>query len=375
VVTKFELREEVRRRILAVVNERQHTTEAEIWRADAPNYLPWEMMVEEIKTLDRQKKLRREVVAPGHILIHSLTASPAASATEAAADQPAPPEQNPVMSDLAVEPATKPPVFPPSDQASEPPAAAAAAPEAAAARPLNSYELRQQRRQERYRELAGKAQREGDASNAAADRIASFIPLGQPILVGHHSEGRHRRDLKRIRRKTAQAIESWEKSEYYSRRAASVGSGGISSDDPDAIAKLKAKLAELEATHAAMKAANKKARGTYPAYALQNSNANLRRVRERIAHLEKAATRETKVIKLDGLTIRHDAEENRVMLLFDQKPTPAILALCKKHGFKWSPSRQANVRFFSNAAIYAAEVISQAFAAQQGEGRGEQGTE
>jgi hypothetical protein len=331
------------------------------------------MMVEEIKTLDRQKKLRREVVAPGHILIHSLTASSVARATEAAADQPAPQAQNPVMA----KPAAEPPALRQSDQASETPATAPAAPEDAAARPLNSYELRQQRRQARYRELAGKAQREGDASNAAADRIASFIPLGQPILVGHHSEGRHRRDLKRIRRKTAQAIESWEKSEYYSHRAASVGTAGISSDDPDAIAKLKAKLADLEATHAEMKAANKQARGSYPAYALQNSNANLRRVRERIAHLEKAATRETKEIKLPGLTIRHDAEENRVMLLFDQKPTPEILALCKKHGFKWSPSRQANVRFFSNAAIYAAEVISQAFAAQQGdpEGREEQGTE
>ena len=290
------------------------------------------------------------------------------------AGQPPTQQQNLVTANLAVEPATAPPVMHQPNPASE----ASAAPEPAAeAKPLNSYERRQQRRQERYGELARKTKREGDAANAAADRIASFIPFGQPILVGHHSEGRHRRDLKRIHRKTEQAIEGWEKSEYYARRAASVGTAGISSDDPDAIEKLKTKLAELEETHAQIKAANKKTPGSYPAYVLQNSNANIRRVRERIAHLEKAATRETTEIELPGLTIRHDVDENRVLLIFDTIPAAAIRKLCKKQGFKWSPSRNAWVRHLSNAAIYAAEIVSQALAAEQPavEGREEQGTE
>ena len=38
------------------------------------------------------------------------------------------------------------------------------------------------------------------------------------------------------------------------RRAASVGSGGISSDDPEAVVKLRERLAELEAEQEAMKA-------------------------------------------------------------------------------------------------------------------------
>lgn len=228
-------------------------------------------------------------------------------------------------------------------------------------KPKNSYEQKQQRRQERYEALAEKAEKEAEAAHQAADRISSFIPFGQPILVGHHSERRHRRDLARIDKKMRQAIEASKKSDYYAQRAASVGQGGISSDDPDAIEKLRDKLAELEERHAQMKAANKQTPGTYPAYALQNSSANLRRYRQRIAHLEKAATRQTAVIELPGLTIRHDVEENRVMLIFAKKPSPEILKLCKKHGFKWSPTRTANVRFLSNAAIYAAEVISQAF--------------
>lgn len=38
-----------------------------------------------------------------------------------------------------------------------------------------------------------------DGAETAYRRIADGIPLGQPILVGHHSEGRHRRDIARMR--------------------------------------------------------------------------------------------------------------------------------------------------------------------------------
>lgn len=234
-------------------------------------------------------------------------------------------------------------------------------------KPKNSYEQKQQERKERYEELAEKAGKKAQSAQQAADRISSFIPFGQPILVGHHSEGRHRRDLKRIQRQTEQAFEAQDKSNYYAQKAASVGSGGISSDDPDAIEKLRAKLAELEASHAAMKAANKQTRGSYPAYALQNSNANIRRVRERIAELEKTATRQTAETKLAGLTIRQDTEENRVMLLFDKRPSSAICAVCRKQGFKWSPTRKAWVRHLNNAGIYAATVVSQTFSKETGE--------
>lgn len=47
-----------------------------------------------------------------------------------------------------------------------------------------------------------------DAGYAAARQIMSFIPPGQPILVGHHSEGRHRRDLKRIDSNMSKAVEA-----------------------------------------------------------------------------------------------------------------------------------------------------------------------
>jgi hypothetical protein len=48
----------------------------EIWQESAPAYLPWNRMLEEIKALDREKKLRLEIVKPGHLIIHSLQDPP-----------------------------------------------------------------------------------------------------------------------------------------------------------------------------------------------------------------------------------------------------------------------------------------------------------
>jgi hypothetical protein len=52
-------------------------------------------------------------------------------------------------------------------------------------------------RAERLTERAQKHAAAADARDAAEHAILDGIPFGQPILVGHHSEGRHRRDLAR----------------------------------------------------------------------------------------------------------------------------------------------------------------------------------
>lgn len=53
------------------------------------------------------------------------------------------------------------------------------------------YYERQEARRERYELRAERARQESDAAARQAEKIASIIPMGQPILVGHHSEGRH----------------------------------------------------------------------------------------------------------------------------------------------------------------------------------------
>lgn len=77
----------------------------------------------------------------------------------------------------------------------------------------------------------------------------------------------------------------------------------------------------------------------YAPFTLSNHNANMRRVKERIAELEHAATRQHKEEQAEGYTYREDPEENRVMFIFDGKPAENVRQLLKSHGFKWSPTR------------------------------------
>src|SRR5262245_23260633 len=118
------------------------------------------------------------------------------------------------------------------------------------------YEDRQEARKDRLLERAAKAEQEGQAAYAAADRIAKTIPLGQPILVGHHSERGHRADLRRIDRGMRKSIEKQKEANEARRRADAVGTGGISSDDPEAVQKLQAKLEELGQRQEWMKKVN-----------------------------------------------------------------------------------------------------------------------
>lgn len=63
---------ELRQRILEIVNRKSGLTDGGIWQESAPKYFPWRAMIEEIKALDKEKKLRLEIVGPGHWIIHSL---------------------------------------------------------------------------------------------------------------------------------------------------------------------------------------------------------------------------------------------------------------------------------------------------------------
>ena len=48
--------------------------------------------------------------------------------------------------------------------------------------------------------------------------MASAIPFGQPILVGHHSEGRDRRYRDRIHNTFGKAFATMDKADYYEER-------------------------------------------------------------------------------------------------------------------------------------------------------------
>lgn len=256
---------------------------------------------------------------------------------------------------------------------------------------MNDYEIRQEEKRQRMMDRAGASRAEARRADKSARRISDGIPLGQPILVGHHSERRHRKDIDRIDRGFRKAHEAEQRAQDLERRAAAVGTGGISADDPDAVDKLVEKLAKMEKKRDRMKEVNKafrksiKASGDgwdvvremmgaenaerlqvysgytadrvpFPKYSLQNLGANIRRVRERIATLKKEQTRTPdEPVKHDGFEIVERPDINRVTVMFDAKPSREICRVMRGNGFRFSRREMAWMRQLNNAGIYAAQ--------------------
>jgi uncharacterized protein DUF3560 len=149
-------------------------------------------------------------------------------------------------------------------------------------------------------------------------------------------------------------------------QAAAVGSGGISSDDPDAVAKLQAQLAEAEAEQQRMTAINKLLWKSdramqpdelgrvlyYAPYQITNNGANIRRLKARIAALPKVAEQEPAFEEIVGDGWRIYAEDNRLCIHFEQRTSKELYKALRSHGFIWSPTRDAFVRKFSTQAVY-----------------------
>ena len=181
-------------------------------------------------------------------------------------------------------------------------------------------------------------------------------------------------------------LEEWNYIQGLLDKIRSVGTGGISSDDPQAVEKLEAKLAALEKHQELMKAANVAIRMKdptegdaklaelgytpediaklrepdfcgrigYPAYLLQNNNANIRRIRGRIEELKKRTENTPEGWEFDGGRVVVNTTENRLQIIFDGKPDADIRTELKGEGFRWAPSQGAWQRQLTNNAMRAA---------------------
>lgn len=79
---------------------------------------------------------------------------------------------------------------------------------------------RAEERAERFEFYSEKRAGDAEVARAAVAAIADNIPLGQPILVGHHSERHARKDAERIENGMRRAVRLWETSKYWTHRAA-----------------------------------------------------------------------------------------------------------------------------------------------------------
>jgi hypothetical protein len=240
------------------------------------------------------------------------------------------------------------------------------------------FESRKERRLDNAHRQGLKNRKLSKSFYERSTSMARCIPMGQPILVGHHSEKRDRRFRKRMWNIMGKSVAANDKAKYYEEKAEAIESNrAIFSDDPDAIDKLKEKIAAAVDRQDFMKAGNKivkskkltieqkieqlKAAGHsamilqpdfcgrvgYADYELTNNNANTRRMKQRLEQLEKALINavdigdtEEEYPDLD-LIVRHARTINRIQLIFSGKPSVQVRNLLKSHGFRWAPSEGA----------------------------------
>ncbi|SDY88980.1 DUF3560 domain-containing protein [Thermoactinomyces sp. DSM 45892] len=241
-----------------------------------------------------------------------------------------------------------------------------------------NYEEKKEQRIERYERLAEKHQ---ELSNAYCNShsIQTLRGMaGEPIKVGHHSEGRHRRLVERGHNDMRKSIDHSKTSEYYIRKAeAARNNKAIYSDDEDAIEKLSMRIEELVEIHETMKTANaeyRKYKGDvdrmsvseriketirrnregvhnpekykpFASYCLTNSNANIKRLKRRLEALQKASQDVTTEITINGITIVDNVEDKRLQMFFNGKPPKEIRTKLKRHGFRWAMSKGAWQRY------------------------------
>lgn len=248
------------------------------------------------------------------------------------------------------------------------------------------YFERKEVRIERLREKADKMRSESVDAFKDARKIQDTIPLGQPILIGHYSEKRARRDRDRIDANIKKSIEKQEQAEYYGDKlAAAKNNTAISSDNPQAIELLEDKISKLKARQQRYKDMNKYYRKhktmqgfedlsdekaeeinkridedysfnkkPAPSYILSNLNAMIKSTEKRLEQLKELDDMEYEEIEFDNCTVISNDETNRVEIHFGYKPDEEVRTLLKRKGFKWSRNNSCWQRLRNKNALYIA---------------------
>lgn len=253
----------------------------------------------------------------------------------------------------------------------------------------HDFEQRKQNRIDHAKKQAVKNEKKSDDLYQQAKKMASAIPFGQPILVGHHSEKADRRYRDKIHNTYGKAFEASDKAKYYEGKAESIESNqAISSDDPQALEKLKKELSNLQANQEFMKAANKCIKKKdmeaflklpfattelweqiskpdrwnqvgFASYSLRNNNSNIARLKNRIAELERIANLQTDEITFHGVRVVQNVEANRLQLFFPGRLSKEDYKKVRQAGFIWCRSEQAFQRLLKPYAFSSAKYLLQ----------------
>jgi hypothetical protein len=252
------------------------------------------------------------------------------------------------------------------------------------------YEERQEAKKDRLEDRAAAKRKQSNEAYTRSHSLVENIPFGQPILVGHHSETRHRNAVDKSWNLLGKSVGLDKEAASLESRASSVGGGGISSTDPEAVTKLKEKLLNLEESQDTMKAVNKIIRSKnmsleqkqqkivndelldvahakeiltpsnfgggvgFASYSLSNNNAEISRLKKRIKSLESLRTSEGISFENDNFSM--NINNGQIVIDFSGgKPNEEIRKLVgRAYSFKWSRYQGAWVRKVTLNAMNAA---------------------
>lgn len=231
---------------------------------------------------------------------------------------------------------------------------------------------RLERKAELRREWAAKRAASASQRFDAARSVTAGIPMGQPILVGHHSERAHRNVLARSDSHMRAAVESSDMAEHHASKAAGIErqlANTIFSDDDNAIEELEAKIADLEAKRELNNTINKIIRAKpknevtdakvaklvelgmkdssarkmfepdfagrigIPSYVNQNMGGVISNAKKRIEDIKRRQERTQAAESNGGVAVEGTGEW--VSVTFAEKPDRDILNALRDAGFRW----------------------------------------
>lgn len=226
---------------------------------------------------------------------------------------------------------------------------------------------------EKRQEWAEKAKQRSRAEWEKSEKAVEGIPLGQPILVGHHSEKRHRAAIARAQAAGTRAVAESNLAKHHQEKAAGLSDyleNTIFDDDPDAIEKVEQRITRLEKEHEFMLAVNKICRNRklneaekisaivalgaseesarkilapeyswqsagFESWALSNNSANIRRYKERLANLRVRQERMAAAENSENGVLIQERAYGSVSVTFAEKPEHSVISALKSAGFRW----------------------------------------
>lgn len=238
-----------------------------------------------------------------------------------------------------------------------------------------------ERKVELRREWAVKREANAAQRFSAARNATAGIPMGQPILIGHHSERSHRNVLARSDSHMRAGCESSDMAEHHASKAEGIErqlANTIFSDDDNAIEELEAKIAKLEAERETNNAINKIVRSKpkneptdekiaklttigmkestarkvfepdfcgrigIASYVNQNLGGVIGNAKKRIEDIKRRQERTEAAENNGGVSI--EGTGDWVSVTFAEKPDKDILNALRDAGFRWGSGSWAGER-------------------------------